>query len=226
MTVKYYYIIININFNIIINIILNLQIKMSEEFTLDWENIDKYIEEAEEDFQRNKHQIFLNKLEECFLGYTIDDDVKNRLRNLVYDDSLEGFFLKNSSIIIKDIMCLLWTSFINDNDQKRKFIVSIKNIIAQILNNGQNYIKLDLKEFIQTELFNYVTRGIYKEPIMTRSVCGIIPSSDYEVITQDYLPLDEVPLLDDLITNIMYELINDNQINANLSNHFNNLDPN
>jgi len=221
MTVKYYYIIININFNIIINIILNLQIKMSNQLTKkEWDSIDECIRESEKNFQRNKHKIFLNKLEKCFLGYTIDDDVKNRLRNLVYDDSLEGIFSKNSSIIIKDIMCLLWTSFINDNDQKREFIVSIKNIIAEILNNGQNYIKLDLKEFIQTELFNYVTRGIHKKPIMIRSVCGIIPRSDYEVITQDYLLPDEVILLDNLITNIMHELRNDDQINANLSKSF------
>ena len=138
MTVKYYYILININFNIIINIILNLQIKMSKPLTSkEWNNIDKYIEEAEKDFQRNKHKIFLNKLEKSFLGYTIDDDdVKNRLRNLVYDDSLEGIFLKNPSIYIEDIMCLVWRSFINDNDQKHEFIVLMKNIIAEILNNG------------------------------------------------------------------------------------------
>ena len=60
---------------------------------------------------------------------------------------------------------------------------------------------------------------------MIRSVCGIIPRSDYEVITQDYLLSDEVPLLDNLITNIMYELRNDDQININnnLSNYFTNL---
>jgi len=74
-------------------------------------------------------------------------------------------------------------------------------------------------------LLKYVTRGIHKKPIMIRSVCGIIPRSDYEVITQDYLLSDEVPLLDNLITNIMYELRNDDQININnnLSNYFTNL---
>jgi hypothetical protein len=201
---------------------------MSKQLTSEeWNVIDECITESEENFQRNKHQIFVDKLEEFFLGYdiAIDDDVKNRLRSLVYDDSLEEIFLKNSSISIEDIMCLLWRSFINDNDQKREFEYVTKNIIAQILNNGQNYIKQDLKEFIQTELFNYVTRGIYKEPIMTRSVRGITPRSEYDVITQDYLPPDEVPLLDNLITNIMYALRNDDQININnnLSNYFNNL---
>jgi hypothetical protein len=199
---------------------------MSKQLTSrEWKNIYACIRESEENFQRNKHQNFLDKLEKCFLGYTIDDDVKNRLRNLVYDDSLEGIFLKNPSIYIEDIMCLAWRSFINDNDQKHEFIVSIKNIIAEILKNGQNSFKLDLKEFIETELLKYVTRGIHKKPIMIRSVCGIIPRSDYEVITQDYLLSDEVPLLDNLITNIMYELRNDDQININnnLSNYFTNL---
>jgi hypothetical protein len=228
MTVKYYYIIININFNIIINIILNIQAKMSKPLTSEeWNNIYACIRASEKDFQINKHKIFLNKLEKSFLGYTIDDDdVKNRLRNLVYDDSLEGIFLKNPSIYIEDIMCLVWRSFINDNDQRREFIVLMKNIIAEILNNGQNSFKLDLKEFIKTELLKYVTRGIHKKPIMIRSVCGINPRSEYKVITQDYLLPDEVPLLDNLITNIMHELRNNDQINANLSNHFNNLDPN
>jgi len=204
---------------------------MSKQLTSEeWNNIDEYIRVSEEDFQRNKHQIFLNKLEESFLdkfksGYIIDDDAKNRLRSFIHVPYLEEVFLKIPSIYIEHIMCLLWRSFINDNDQKGEFIVSIKNIIAEILNNGQNSFKLDLKEFIQTELFNYVTRGIYKEPIMIRSVCGIIPRSDYEVITQDYLLSDEVPLLDNLITNIMYALRNDDQININnnLSNYFNNL---
>jgi hypothetical protein len=116
---------------------------MSKQLTSrEWKNIYACIRESEENFQRNKHQNFLDKLEKCFLGYTIDDDVKNRLRNLVYDDSLEGIFLKNPSIYIEDIMCLAWRSFINDNDQKHEFIVSIKNIIAEILKNGQNSFKI------------------------------------------------------------------------------------
>ena len=151
-------------------------------------------------------------------GFILNDDVKNVLQELVNDPSCRKFFSKGF-VYIDMIRLLLLQSFINSNDQKRAFILWLKNYFKNSSKKDLEESK-DLKESIESNLLYYVTRGISQElshSIMRRSSWD--DNKSVHEIIQILCP-DEVQVFDSLITDIMCELEDDNGIKPYLPDHF------